>query len=374
MLLGSNFFIGGDDDPATSLPPEAARRFYALDALDAANVATIQALSERAQDARERKSRATRRIRELTTTGPAAGLALSAADTSVVVAQRELDGAESALFRIAAQREELAPRNAVGNLLQSVKVWLRGQSGRAFVEAPREPAALLKGETTDLAVERLRRRLRELDADTRRTEAAPVPSARAKAAARAKIDELAERGTIDASNFVEHGLDPALRLPTTVVSIVVPGPQYPVPIPIETIDAAALFASIMRPQLIEAIERGIDEAADDDNALTDEARAAELAQIASDRLAIEYAEGDLLASAEGAGILPRRDMSPAAFLGVTAIDSADADEGDGLPPTSPGRGSFSPPRHQRTVAPSTRPKPTLTRDDTGTVLPPERGK
>jgi hypothetical protein len=81
-----------------------------------------------------------------------------------------------------------------------------GKPGNTTLEAVEvEPPKLNKGETVVDAIERHRRRVRELRADLHRIESAPYPSSYAKQRMRAQIGQLAQRGAPSVSSLVEHG-------------------------------------------------------------------------------------------------------------------------------------------------------------------------
>ena len=88
------------------------------------------------------------------------------------------------------RRDMAAPRGA------------RQLSDEAAVES--EPPRLNKNETVTDAVERLRRRGRELKADLHRIASAPYPSSYAKQRARGQIEALAMQGAPDVSMLIEH--------------------------------------------------------------------------------------------------------------------------------------------------------------------------
>ena len=67
-----------------------------------------------------------------------------------------------------------------------------------------EPAMLNNGESITDAIERLRRRGRELRADLHRIASAPYPSSYAKQRMRAIVEALAQEGTPDVASLIEH--------------------------------------------------------------------------------------------------------------------------------------------------------------------------
>lgn len=148
--------------------------------------------------------------------------------------------------------------------------------------APIEASAVNKrDERLPDAVERLRLRLRELDADAHRIRSAPFPSSDCKARLREYLDSLANRGTPDVSALVEHFADvgwPRIetRLPLVAIgkdgSPIIGGAQGEVP------DLLALFAWLHRPALLKALDGLIDAEADDTQALSASDREVRLAE------------------------------------------------------------------------------------------------
>jgi hypothetical protein len=87
--------------------------------------------------------------------------------------------------------------------------------GTTFEAVEIELPQLLKGEDILSALDRLRRRGRELRADLHRIASAPFPSSHAKKRARDQIEQLAQRGAVGVSLLVE--LDGDIEWPTLQV-------------------------------------------------------------------------------------------------------------------------------------------------------------
>lgn len=175
------------------------------------------------------------------------------------------------------------------------------------------PAILPRGHTHSSSVEDRRRKLRELESDLRRVEAAPRPSSVAKQIAAAEIEKLASRGAVDVMATVVHG--EGLRWPKISVSTHAPGTTATGTV----IDAAGLMCFVHRAALLAAVNGEIDAVADDEHALTDAARAEKLAEVMSDILAVERQEEALICAAESAGsvILRRAECDPRAVLNLS---------------------------------------------------------
>ena len=177
------------------------------------------------------------------------------------------------------------------------------------------------------AIERLRRRGRELRADAHRITSAPWSSAHCKQRAREIVDRLAQPPNV--SLLVEH--DREIQWPQTSLRSAVYNAQTPSFAAIETTDTLALFAWLHRDQLIAALDRLVDEESDDDASLTLEARQQQAAQVQGDLLDVERSEATLMLRgwADGLPIAPRPDIASAALLNVEII----------TPPALNGRGS-----------------------------------
>ena len=175
-----------------------------------------RAVADERQEAWEAKRVAEARLKVLTGGGP---------DTAWYDAQHphfrnlpddhpELVAQQEALTDAVANIERLDPivearshqLDQLNRLLSAVENYLaEGLSGVGdAIKLYKGPApSLRKGEGVVDAVERCRRRLRELDADRHKVASAPWHSAEAKRRARAEIDALAERGQPNVLPLIE---------------------------------------------------------------------------------------------------------------------------------------------------------------------------
>jgi hypothetical protein len=89
----------------------------------------------------------------------------------------------------------------------------------------------------------------------------------------------------------------------------------------QTIDAPALFCWTFKDALIAALDREIDAAADDQNALASEARERAEAELSGDLLDVERQEAALTwrAQAEGLLVEHRPDCAPQAILALQLV-------------------------------------------------------
>ena len=203
-------------------------------------------------------------------------------------------------------------------LLSSIEGYLReGLSGVGdAIKLHKGPApSPRKGESLADAVERCRRRLRELDADRHRIACAPWHSATAKQRARAEVEKLAERGRPNVLSLIES-CDKSIRWAECTFSDVIIGGRLVT----ATGDPSALplLFWLHRAPLIERIETEIDALADDANALTAEQRSEKIGEIDRDRLAIQREEEHWVSKVieEGGNMLRRSDSDPRAVLGL----------------------------------------------------------
>ena len=146
-------------------------------------------------------------LKRLTSHPQEFGFNLKPDDRRVIAAQRTLDKATDELQRIKDRSEARAQAwRAAGRVPQAVETWLRdGRPGGTVLEAVEvDPPKLNKNEDVLSAVERLRRRVRELRADLHRIASAPMPSSWAKQKMREQVGQLAARGAPSASLLVEH--------------------------------------------------------------------------------------------------------------------------------------------------------------------------
>lgn len=323
-------------DVAELLPPP--RRSLLLDLRqrgeDAMNL--VRPLLDRIDELRTERHLLSARIKTLKTPRGQGGANLDDDDTSVVDAKRKRDAIDAEMARLG---ELIELRRAVSRnraaLVQSLEGWLQTgrPSGTAIVAAAEVDIATIakRGEAPMTALDRLRQRLRELDADAHRVRSAPFPAAHAKARARAMIEQLAARGTPDASALVEADLDigwPMVMQRLGLAGIVAKtGDQLAGNAMAEIVDMTALFAWLHKDALIARIEQEIDGIADDTSALSPQDREQCLAQIDADRLAIERQEAALVwrLQADGLPVEHRTDADARAVLAVDLIvDTAEA--------------------------------------------------
>jgi hypothetical protein len=263
------------------------------------------------------------------------GHRLPETDLRVQVQQRTVNKLKGDMRRLQERSEtRVQAWRAVSAALVVVEEYLRhGRPQGTTLEPadeiePKPP----KGESLTAAIERLRRRCRELAADAHRIRSAPFPSTYAKQRMREQIEALARRAAPDVSILIEH--DGKLRWPTTNLQSQIFNAQPAIGFA-ETPDALGLLVWLHRDALIAALDRAIDDEADDKVALTHEARQRQEAELASDLLATERDESWFVwkAQEQNLPVEHRADISPLALLGLKLITLA---RPTALPPTSTG--------------------------------------
>ncbi len=318
-------------DLALVLPPGAARHYRLLKDANADSAAVGYGFSTRLLEENERRRTAWTRLSQIR-----GQRGVDADHPEMVAMTRALADADGEIERInlrAAQHNLIAGPRA--ELLRNVESWIRATAvNHSIVDIEVvEPPKLLKGEATATAIERVRRRLRELDADAHRINSAPYPSAVAKQVAMNYIGQLAEAASqgLAVSSCVEFAgplvidgkpVEPPIVFPMKGVEfeVTTSGGNKGVATGLQP-DLIGLIAFLFKDQMLARINELIDAESDDKAALTHEQRREQLATIAADREHAEQAEAYLLWASfrEGVIVEPRAAMSPAAFLMVGTV-------------------------------------------------------
>lgn len=172
---------------------------------------------------------------------------------------------------------------------------------------------LKSGEDAAAAVERCRRRVRELSADAHRIKSAPWHASHAKQRMREEVARLAARGEPSVLALIESS-DGGVAWRERVFHDVLIGGRLLTNV--GDPGALALMFWLHHDAIVQRLEALIDEQADDQNALTLEQRSEQLAEIARDLLATEREEAYWTdaAIAAGAAVLHRADLDPRAAL------------------------------------------------------------
>jgi hypothetical protein len=308
-------------DGAAMLPVEARQKLDGLRERRDELLAIARDLGDKCEAARLEKiefERALRHMRDADVAGH-----LNDDDPRVLRARERIAAADAELRRFEDRRDaRTAEWTPLGQLIDATERWLQSLPGDAVIEpAEVETPKLLKGETPSAAVDRLRRKRRDLIADLAQVEAAPITSTTARALVKAEVEALAARGRPDLYGTIEHA-EP-IRWPESRISAPLVGfaqsegqPMLQGTATAKVSDALALIAWMYRDDLLAALDAEVDAVADDAAALTDDERAARKADILTSVLEYERAEVALIDEIGGA-VAFRPDTDPRALLAVT---------------------------------------------------------
>lgn len=316
------------------LPPGAAEKLRLLRQRSDDLHAIIPA-GEDVRQASMAKIEAGNALRRLTDHPQDGGFNLPVADRRVMEATKVLDKATDDFERLKQLQEVRAAAWQTASQAKAVcEDWLRYgvPANCQIAESEIEPPKLLKGEAVLDAVERLRRRARELKADLHRIRSAPFPSSYAKAQMRAQIDALALQGTPDVTGLIEH--DGPVVFATQSMRSSVYNANAPA-IAFAEIDAAIpLLVWLHRDAMIAALDREIVSEADDKAALSHEARQKADAEVLGDLLAVERDEAALVwrAMDERLPVTHRADCSPLAILQCELVTAPAVNRSPGTTP------------------------------------------
>jgi hypothetical protein len=236
--------------------------------------------------------------------------------------QTELDAIKREIMRLDALRAE---SGSTANELQQlsdvlVKYVGRISDGQAVSHKPTVEPNIIDGESLFDAVERRRRRVRELRSDLEQVRSLPYPSSEAKQLMRVQIARLAEKGEPNVFDLIDTRGE--IVWPSeTLQSMSEPSDGSGRHLILTSVPAfLPLMASIFQAELISFLDKKIDQHSDDSVALTAEQRATKSREILSDILAVEREEEELIEQIEsgGATLVRRRDADPRAVLGLSS--------------------------------------------------------
>lgn len=329
-LPGSVLVMAGD--PMAMLPVEAREKYRKLEQerddaglLVRATVADQQQLQIDVQRHRNR-------IKELQTPRGAGGFGLSDDALQVVQERRALDGKLVEHRRLAARAEELGAKfQKAGEIVRAIEQGVAAHPAGCIGQMVEAETPTLKGRSIIDAIEARRRRVGQLKSDLRRILTAPWPSAMAKKKMRAQVVQLAESGAPRTGSAIAW--DEPVAFPTRTYQVQVLNADPNAIGFVELPDVLGLFAWLYRDALVAALDREIDDCADDPSALTGEQRQEAEAEVLADLLAVEREECRLIeiAQAQGQPADYRVDCDPRAILGFewVAAPSSAARESDG---------------------------------------------
>ncbi|UGY27178.1 hypothetical protein HU675_0010695 [Bradyrhizobium septentrionale] len=277
-------------------------------------IASARVIEDQAYRVREKREEAAKQLAEMKA---AASRGVPLETSHIAKLEREIAEANAEIQGLQPRAEILSATISTNQaLLRHLESYAKAhfKGTEAQLGKPVAQPQLTKNETWNEAIEKRRRRIRELRAEADRVRAAPLPSSVVLQREIERINDLAEMGKPDAFDAIERGAD--LQWPTIAIDESVWGGHGR--IKIKTPDAMALIAHLFRDQMIAAAKAAIEAAADDDAALSDVDRAKLIGEAERDALAVEREECALIRAAKAAGqpVLFRPDTDPRAVLGL----------------------------------------------------------
>jgi hypothetical protein len=304
-------------DVATRLPPGAQRKLLRLREEVDNQRAAQRDVSDQKNDAITERQAAASRMRQLE------AQMVAPDHESMVQAQHNLEAASARIRDLDERTKRLQSQS--GRLLANTEQWLRRiPRGVALDEhAGQLAGSPKKGQTLPEAIEAARTQVQELRVELHRVHNAPQHSSVSKAQAERQVDELARRGAPDVLRLVEFGGPLAWPMASNRADIyghvaMENAPRIAGFAQGQQFDSQAFMAWLFRDQIIEKLHGTIDELASDGDALTDEERAARIANLHAATLAAERLEEALSEAAEAQGTVVQRrpEIDPRAFLGL----------------------------------------------------------
>jgi hypothetical protein len=309
------------------LPPGAQDRLRKL-RLRRADAHRLIPEFEQIREASAARIEAEHALKRLTSHPQDGGFGLAPDDRRVIAPQQHLEKMTADFKRLTElQKVRSGAFQSTSAAQSNVEDWLRhGVPGNCQIaEIEVEPPKLNKGEDILSALEKVRRRGRELKADLARIAAAPFPSAYCKQRMREQIETLAMQGAPSVARLVE--LDGPVDFQTQRLTSEVHAERRLLAFT-EAPDALALTCYLQKDALIKRLDAEIDAEADDKAALSHEARQKAEAEVRADLLSVERDESALVwqAQAQGLPIEHRSDINPVALLGLRLVTTARVNE------------------------------------------------
>jgi hypothetical protein len=248
-------------------------------------------------------------------------------DPLSLAARKTADRAAAAFAKIQAlynKRGEEA--QAASAALKTCEDYLRSgkPGGTIFETVPAELPKLARGESLVEAVEKMRRRVRELRADAERIAASQYPAEVTKQKMREQIMRLAEQNAPDVSLLVEHFREVVFPAESQRAEVIGAPVVVSTVIPCST----GLLCWLHRDTIIARLEVEIDHAMDTSSKpLTSGEREIEIARIMTDIEDIERKESTLIFEGWHSGqfMNHRRDVGPLALLGLRLLSVVEPD-------------------------------------------------
>jgi hypothetical protein len=192
-------------------------------------------------------------------------------------------------------------------LIDRIQKYLETLPEDAEIIAQQLPPAANKSSVTPDLLENKRREVCGLLADLKQIDDAPLPIVEAKKRARDAFEVLAERGRPAIHQLIERGED--IDWPTIDTGSLSSFSRVP--------DAFSIMAWVHRKDMIAALEREIDDTADDAKALTDVQRT-ERFRICLEALLQAEREEEAMVRLASFDVIRRTDADPRAVLGLSS--------------------------------------------------------
>jgi hypothetical protein len=258
-----------------------------------------------------------RRLQRLLAPRSQGGFSLREDDREVVEVRQQLEKLTDETQRLARLDEERSGQWRAASLtLQAVEGWVKNgrPGGTVLQDHEVEPPKLLKNEDLLSALERIRRRGREIKALRHTIQSSCYPSSYCKERARDAVEALAQQGAPNVTNLVEH--DRPIEWPNQMLRSDVRGGDHPA-LAFANIEAATpLLIWLHKDAMIAALDREIDAESDDKSALSHTEREKRLSEVQQDLLEVERQEAAVVWAAMDARLPAshRADCDPLAIL------------------------------------------------------------
>lgn len=319
IIRPATLFNSQTDTVSPQLPPLAAAKLARL-RREVEELLTLTHIDfEKEQEARFERVRMSARIAQLQ--DPSVGShRVDETHPSMIEARADFEWLGAQIESLKSVQDERAKlKNAlaatISNIERVVKASPPDTEIRGFELGPLDVT-----EAPALAVEKVRRRIRELRADRAAAEVAPLPSEVMRANGLKQIEALARQGQINFDHFIDHG--GSIRFAEKHHSFESFGfvaqegaPRVHVTVGASLPDGIATVAYLFQDQIIAKLDEAIARGSDDAEALSDEARALRLAEIDAELLATERIEEAYLELC-GPDVIRRADANPLAVFSI----------------------------------------------------------
>ena len=291
--------IGKRPDPLTRLTGEPHDRLDAMRSRRDEMQAYLWRLLDQKEELREEKLTAESNYQKLIRPGQPQN-----ADAGPEIARRKKKVEElvDELNKLGKKIDDISDRRkSLGRLTEDCERYVR-----AFTVKPLPTKT--KGRTA--ALSEITESIAQLRADLHEVRSAPHPSSEARESIRRQIEDLAEQGAPDVSRLIDHGASQSIHWPSEVHA------RNGATGEIERVSPSlAVLAWLRKDELLAALDAEVDAMAEDESALTDQARADRMEKINAEILLLERSEAAAVWAAGDPAAL-REDLDPRAALAI----------------------------------------------------------